>query len=167
MICGIIKWMISQSLDADGRISSFVERHIEKCPSCRHFVAASRLIGDRLESDARRLNTKPVFVNELDVQCNYSLRLAVLTACILIMSGILMVNSVRTTTGGGGMPTLGSILPQEGLAGLLSGSGIPATILDDGIDGCLGKEVDYLAQDVRSAAAYIAGSLPFGVWELN
>lgn len=166
MICGIIKWMISQSLDANDRAPAFVDRHVKKCSSCRQFLATSKLIGDILERDAKQILFKPAFVDEGHMRRDYSLQLAVLAACVLIMSGFLMLDSVRTARVDE-TAMLNDILPGESIAGLLAGSIIPARILADGVDGCLGREIDFLAQDVRSAAEYIAGSLPFGVPELN
>jgi len=166
MICGIIKWMISQSLDVNDRLPAFAGRHIENCPSCRQFLAASRLVGDRLKKDAEQLQFKPVFASERFVRRDYSLQLVALTACVLIVSGFLAMHSIRSTTGDSAV-MLETILPQDGITGLLSGNGISAVILAESLDRCLSREVDYLAQDVRSATECIADSIPFSILELN
>lgn len=165
MICGFIKWMVSQSLDSGNPLPSYIERHIERCGSCRDFVETSRMVETVLERDALRLQCRPFFADERVVRPTYSLQLATLTACVLIISGFLAVQSVQTERSSAA--ALSHIVPVEGITGLLSMSGIPADEIVSDAKERLNSEISYIAQDARSAAKYLAGSLFFGMSEIN
>lgn len=52
MKCCIMKWLISNSLDAQKEFSSVVKKHLASCSACRDFAAISDEIGISLAQDA-------------------------------------------------------------------------------------------------------------------
>ncbi|MDD4870495.1 MAG: hypothetical protein PHR77_08030 [Kiritimatiellae bacterium] len=168
MICSIIKWMISQSLDSESPLPAIIKRHIERCESCREFLSDVKLLGVCLERDALRLEQKPSFTeenNDVVMPAVYSLRLAVVTVCVLVVSGFLVVHSVKTTMENGA--ALSHMAPHEGITALLSMSGISPETLAVGPESGLSIEINYLAQDVKSAAKHLAGSIGMDLVQFN
>ncbi|MGD2087220.1 MAG: hypothetical protein PVH61_13635 [Candidatus Aminicenantes bacterium] len=52
MFCFIYKWMISWAMDSDKRLPGIVNRHIDRCSSCREFARLSGPLATRLTQDA-------------------------------------------------------------------------------------------------------------------
>jgi hypothetical protein len=168
MICSIIQWMISRSLDSDGSMSSFVDCHVGRCGCCREFLATSRLIGLRLVHDAGTRRNRPDFVEEMPAVVaprDYSFRLAVLTACILVLGGFMAFHSPDVSSYSGSSIT--QVMPEEGMKTLLSMTGITPETVAFGSGTGLGTEIDNLALDARSAVQHLAGSLAAGISVLN
>ena len=52
MFCFIYKWMISWALDSDKALPGVVNRHIDRCGTCREFARLSGPLATRLTQDA-------------------------------------------------------------------------------------------------------------------
>ena len=52
MFCFIYKWMISWGLDSGKRMPGAVNRHIDRCSTCREFARLSGFLSTRLTEDA-------------------------------------------------------------------------------------------------------------------
>jgi hypothetical protein len=164
MICSIMKWMISQSLDTERPLPWIVNHHIGRCGSCREFLAKARLIGSCLERDASRLERKPSFAEEkvhVVVPAVYSYRLAVLTVCVFVVGGFLAVHSYKTALEN--TSVLSKVTPNQSVTVLLSMSDISPETLAVGSESGLSNEINYLAQDAKSAAKLLAGSIGLNI----
>ena len=53
MVCPLIKWLVSCSLDSGGPLPAFVTRHLGGCDSCREFASQAFAMEGRLSEDAQ------------------------------------------------------------------------------------------------------------------
>lgn len=169
MICSLVKWMVSQSLDSGKALPPFAGKHAGRCRSCGLFLADAGSLDARLARVGAALGQVPRFVSEERVHgpsCwEYSMRLAVSAACILVIGGLLAGYSLNNA--GNGSPVMSYISPHDGVAALLSMSGISMDAIGDNPESGLSREIVCLAQDARSAAQFLSGPLAFGIPEFN
>jgi len=52
MLCWFFRFMISDAVDAENRLSSATQRHVRRCAACRAFYQASLSLGEGLRSEA-------------------------------------------------------------------------------------------------------------------
>lgn len=98
MICSLVKWLVSQSLDSGNPLPPFAERHLASCRSCAGFRSLSMSVGKRLERDAagaeKRLTSSPVEAfRPGPVQVLVAVAAVV---CVVLIAGQLVVDAVRS-----------------------------------------------------------------------
>ena len=59
MFCFLYKWMISWRLDSGKALPGFINRHINRCGTCREFARVSASLGSRLVEDAGKFLQPP------------------------------------------------------------------------------------------------------------
>jgi len=161
MICSLIKWLISGAMDSSRPLPPFAGRHIERCKSCRDFLADSRMLDQCLERDAVLLESRPCYAAER-VPATYSFRLAALTACVLFVSGYLAFHPLNTTTGDDYVRA-GSIPFKPHVSELIGMGDTFTQTLTDKAEAGLNGEIQSIAKDAKSAATFLSEALAFDV----
>jgi predicted anti-sigma-YlaC factor YlaD len=163
MICSIVKYMVSRALDSGRPLPPFVKGHIERCSGCRGFVAAANTLEVRLASDAAVLARKPSFEKARPARAPvYALRFAAAAACLLVAAGLLYMRTgavQRNADVSGNGVVLSQVVLNDGISAWLATSGIFEDTVTGSQQTGLGREMSYLAQDLASAARFLADSV--------
>jgi hypothetical protein len=71
MFCSIYKWKISQAMDSGKPISSLLQRHLQKCDSCREYAEFCTSLKPKLTQD------KQVILQDFDKSLNKKIMTAI------------------------------------------------------------------------------------------
>ncbi len=71
MFCSIYKWKISQAMDSGKSISSLMQRHLQKCNSCREYAEFCTSLKPKFTQD------KQVILQDIDKSLNKKIMMAI------------------------------------------------------------------------------------------